>query len=129
MTNGKKAFKPRKHERFLALTGMYAALRPDYVKVGQIRDISVAGLAFEYIGAKKESPDELRALDILMLDGGFYLNNLPCRIVSDVIAYKGPEGLSATMRRCGIQFRELTAYQSGRLEFFIRQHIMPEKQA
>ena len=58
MTNRKKG--QRKHKRFGAPIGTYVALRPDFVKVGQITDISVGGLAFDYVGDDEGSSAESR---------------------------------------------------------------------
>ena len=125
MTNRKKG--QRKHRRFGAPTGTYVALRPDFIKVGQITDISVGGLGFDYVGDDEGSSAESRELDILMLDGAFHLYNILCRIISDLVTHRSPPGLTTNMRRCGVQFEELTAYQSGRLKYFIEKHTTGEK--
>jgi hypothetical protein len=95
--------------------------------VGQITDISVGGLAFDYVGDDEGSSAELRELDILMLDGAFHLYNIPCRIISDLVTHQSHPGLTTNMRRCGVQFEELTVYQSGRLRYFIEKHTTGEK--
>lgn len=117
----------RKRKRFQVPTGAYVALRPDYIKVGQIIDMSMDGLAFDYVGDGKKSSTASRELDILMLDGAFHLYKIPCRIISDFRAYQSPSGPSISMRRCGVHFGELTAYQSGRLDYFIEKHTTGEK--
>ncbi len=40
----------RKYTRFLAEEDGYAALGANFTKVGKLKDISIGGLAFEYIG-------------------------------------------------------------------------------
>ncbi len=125
MTNRKKG--QRKHKRFGAPIGTYVALRPDFVKVGQITDISVGGLAFDYVGDDEGSSAESRELDILMLDAAFHLYNIPCRVIADLVTDQSPPGFTTNMRRCCVQFEELTAYQSGRLKYFIEKHTTGEK--
>jgi hypothetical protein len=124
MSKGKEH---RKRKRFQVPTGTYIALRPDYIKVGQIIDISVDGLAFDYVGHDKKSSTESRELDILMLDSAFHLYKIPCRIISDLKTYQSPPGFTISMRRCGVQFGGLTAYQSGRLKYFIKKHTKSKK--
>lgn len=127
MTSSRQIVERRIHKRFQVPTGTYVGLRPDYTRLGQIIDISLDGLAFDYVGDGKKSSAESRELDILMLDGAFHLYKIPCRIISDFRAYQSPSGPSMSMRRCGVHFGELTAYQSGRLEYFIEKHTAGEK--
>ena len=122
MINRKNVVERRTHNRFDVPVGTYVALRPDYVKVGQMADISIDGLAFYYVDADEKSAAAAPELDILMFDRPFHLYQISCRIISDVRAYQSPQGLTTSMRRCGLQFGGLTAYQSGRLEYFIEKH-------
>jgi hypothetical protein len=113
----------RKHKRFQAEDGAYAAVRPQYDKIGQIIDISRGGLAFRYMVSGNQE-DKSSELDIFLIGDGFHLDKVPFQTVSD---QEIPERLCAgsqTMRRCAVQFGELTQMQTLQLEEFIRNHII-----
>lgn len=115
----------RRHKRFQAEEGAYAAVRPQYEKIGQIIDVSRGGLAFRYMvsGSQEDASSEL---DIFLIGEGFHLDKVPFQTVSD----EGiPERLSPgsqKMRRCGVQFGELTQMQILKLKEFILNHTVVE---
>jgi hypothetical protein len=115
----------RRHKRFQAEEGAYAAVRPQYDKIGQIIDVSRGGLAFRYMisGSQEDASSEL---DIFLIGDGFHLDKVPFQTVSD----EGiPERLSPgsqKMRRCGVQFGELTQMQILKLKEFILNHTVVE---
>ena len=47
----------RKHARFFSPENAFAALGRNYTKVGKIKNISLGGLAFEYIAGEASHPD------------------------------------------------------------------------
>ena len=113
----------RRHKRFQAEEGAYAAVRPQYDKIGQIIDVSRGGLAFRYMVSDSQggvSPE----LDVFLIGDSFHLDRVPFRIVSD----EGiPERLSPgtqEMRRCGVEFGELTQMQILKLQEFILNHTV-----
>ena len=115
----------RKHKRFRAEDGAYAAVRPQYDKIGQIIDVSRGGLAFRYLASESEE-DASSELDIFLIGDDFHLDKLPFKTVSDE---EIPEKLSPgsqTMRRCGVQFGKLTQIQAIKLEEFILKHTIDE---
>lgn len=113
----------RSHKRFQAEDGAYAAVRPQYDKIGQIIDVSRGGLAFRYL-ASGSHEDESFEMDIFLIGDGFHLDKVPFKTVLDQEIPKrlcpGPQ----TMRRCGVQFGELTQMQALELEEFILKHTM-----
>ena len=115
----------RKHKRFLAEDGAYAAVRPQYDKIGQIIDISQGGLSFSYIVSDGQA-HEGSELDIFLIGDDFHLDKVPFKIVSD---QKIPERLSPgslKMRRCAVQFGDLTQKQMLKLEDFILSYTVDE---
>ena len=115
----------RKHKRFRAEEGAYAAVRPHYDKIGQIIDVSRGGLAFRYLVSDSQE-DASSELDIFLIGDGFHLDKVPFQTVSD----EGiPERLSPSsqkMWRCGVQFGELTQMQILKLKEFILNHTVVE---
>ncbi|MGD8982536.1 MAG: PilZ domain-containing protein [Desulfobacteraceae bacterium] len=125
MTSRIEVVERRRHKRFQAEEGAYAAVRPQYDKIGQIIDVSRGGLAFRYMisGSQEDASSEL---DIFLIGDGFHLDKVPFQTVSD----EGiPERLSPgsqKMRRCGVQFGELTQMQILKLKEFILNHTVVE---
>ncbi len=117
----KKLVERRKHKRFLVSKGAFVALRPDYLKVGQVTNIGMGGLAFTYLMDDGKPPDLSSQLDIFLASQDFYLDKVPFETISDFQADAIPFS-SVSMRDCSVQFGELTAYQSGRLKYFIKKH-------
>jgi hypothetical protein len=115
----------RRHKRLQAEDGAYAAIRPQYDKIGQVIDVSRGGLAFRYMVSGSHE-DESYEMDIFLIGDGFHLDKVPFKTVSDQKMPKrlcpGPQ----TMRRCCVQFGELTQTQALKLEEFILKHTIDE---
>ena len=112
----------RKLTRLLAQDTAYAVLRPDFKKIGKIKNMSEGGLVFQYIAYEVQHNDASESeIDIFISEeGGFHLLKIPCRIIYDS---KFDECQTSThhieMRWCGVQFGELTEEQAADLEFFL----------
>lgn len=108
----------RKEQRYLVKGRAVAVLSPNHILPYQILDISRNGLAFSYSGPQKWS-DELLQLE-LYDDENLWLDKIPIRIVSDCPLDES----SRDLRRCGVQFGELTPSQEAQLEYFIQEHTI-----
>jgi hypothetical protein len=140
----------RKHERYHVKTGTFALLRSTSiefskiremgmgeigfavikskpVKMGQIINISMNGLAFEYI-ERRDKAIKVFKLDILYAQDAFYLGKLLFRPTFDYVIESEIPLNTFTIHRCGVEFGGLTSYQKSRLEYFLIKHaIMPEQ--
>ncbi len=121
----KERVERRKHKRFRAEDGAYAAIRPHYNKIGQIIDVSRGGLAFRYMVCDSEN-DGSYELDIFLLGNGFHLDKVSVRMVSDQDMPKGVSPGSLNMRRCAVQFEELSQKESLQLDYFMENHTLGE---
>ncbi len=105
------AIKKRKYERFSPQGNAFAALGRRYTKVGRIKDISLGGLAFEYISAVGTDRDSSR-VDIFLIGDVFHLYNIPCEVVYDIphpVLFENIESIKlSSIKRCGVQFGTLT---------------------
>lgn len=111
----------RRFKRFQAPKKAFVLVRGLDGKLGQIIDIGRGGLAFRYV-ANGKKPKKLSQLDIFLANNGFHLEKVSCEIVSDFeLGKKGPSD-SLTMRRCGVQFGELSQDLLSRLEYFIENY-------
>ena len=111
----------RKDKRFQLKKCAFAIPRARTRKLWQIMDISKGGLAFQYVvnGERVyDSPD----LDIAYSKASFYLEKMPFKAVSDLEIENGIRWSSLKVRRCGVQFGELTDNQVSLLEDFIQNY-------
>ena len=117
-------FDQRKDTRFLAREGSIAVVRNKFSsKFGIINDISKGGLAFRYLVTDFELEEDSKEpfeLNIVCKPGGLPLSIGSCKIIKD--NYIPPEysfclGL---MRKCSVQFGDMTPDQELRLEYFIK---------
>ncbi len=121
----KKLVEQRKQTRFLVREGAFAVLRDNMSKLGQIIDIAKGGLAFRYLAIGNPTNGSFR-LDIFLAENGFYLGNLPFKIISDIeIDHEIPFS-SLTVRRLGVQFGDLSDKQTSQLKYFIHNHTTGE---
>jgi c-di-GMP-binding flagellar brake protein YcgR len=108
----------RKAKRYLVKGRAMAVLSPNHILPYQIIDISRNGLAFSYHG-QHIWDDELLQLEIYD-DENIFLDKIPIRIVADCPLDES----SKNLRRCGVQFGELTPSQKAQLEYFIQEHTI-----
>ena len=76
----------REHVRYLPYKNAFAALGNNYSKVGNFKDISLGGLAFEYITGEVSEKMDTHA-DIFLLDSINHLYNIPCQVVYAIEIY------------------------------------------
>jgi len=111
----------REKERRQPKATTFVALRPEFVKLGKLTDISSSGLCFEYISKGDVEPgsDELE-MDMFISGNGYYLPNVPCRLVYDVKINKEMTFMAGLeYRRCGLQFARLSDKQIDHLEHYL----------
>jgi len=115
----------RKHKRFRSQDLAFAAFGSYTMEIGEIIDISMGGLAFLYI-ADGDQINESRELEIYLAKYGFHLEKVPFNTISD---FELPNEFPTSfiiMRRCGVQFGELTQDQVSQLGYFIQNHTVGE---
>ncbi len=99
----------------------FAVIKSKPIKMGQIINISKDGLAFHYI-ERQGASNSLFKMDILFAQDAFYLDRLLFKPVFDVEIDTDLPLNSFTIRKCGVQFGELSSRQHSRLEYFICNH-------
>ena len=115
----------RKYTRFLAEEDVYAALGANFAKVGKIKDISIGGLAFEYVDYTENFVQDSSSATIFHSLDEFHLPNLACRLICNLVITAENDDpqfkRQYAIHRCAIQFGDITAKQRKQLEFFINQ--------
>lgn len=117
----------RKHTRYRVREGAYAALSPDFGKMGQIIDISRGGLCFRYIARLDHPADDVSESHVFVGDEGIYLEKMPNQLVEDVPVESddipspimmGSRAMPAVRQR-RVRFGDLTGNQLAQLNYFI----------
>lgn len=116
----------RQFQRYSAPESAFALLRAGHEKLGQIKNISKGGLAFEYTpdeNHKNSVESELsRKIDIFIFGDkifgdNFRLSTIPCKIIYDGDTVPDHSIItSIPMRRCGVQFGNLNPEAAGLLD-------------
>jgi len=116
------AIEKRKYERVSPEGNAFAALGRRYAKVGRIKDISMGGLAFEYISAVGIDKDHSQ-VDIFLIGDVFHLYNLPCEVVYDIeypAIFENMKSVKiSSFKRCGLQFRAMSEYDMAQMQLFL----------
>jgi hypothetical protein len=123
--DSKKVVEKRKHKRFRSKDLAYAAFGSKAMKIGQIIDISLGGLAFQYI-ADGDQINGARELEIYLATNGFHIKDIPFNTISDIALPKEFSLSTIIMRRRGVQFGMLTKFQKTQLGYLIEYHTVGE---
>ena len=113
----------RSHKRFIVQEGTFAALRNHDVTLGVIKDISRGGFAVHYVANGNLLHGSVM-IDCLFKEGHSYLKDVPVKIISDLEVDDRPLFSSISMRRCGLQFKEMTPARMSQLERFIENYAL-----
>lgn len=111
----------RKHKRFKVKGGAFAVSAPDYNKLGQIKDISKSGFAFQYIENGEQTKDSVE-VEIFLTGDDFYLKKLPVRTVTDFEVDNPVASNSMPMRQLNLQFGKLNYPQKLLLDYFLQRY-------
>lgn len=103
----------------------FVVLRPEFSKSGELLDISRGGLCFQYLFKSNPGRDVATSLkiDIFIINNGYYLPKVPCTLVYDVEKKEATSfPISLEIRRCGLQFGELSKEQTRQVELYLSHH-------
>lgn len=120
------AHEKRKYTRFKVQDKVYAALGINFSKVGKLQDISMDGLAFQYIEETKNISQKSSMIAIFHSEDMFFLPNLACTIIADQPICENVKMSNAKSRyvakKCAVRFKGITTYQRDKLEFLINHY-------
>jgi len=109
----------RKFIRYQVKEKVFAALGEQFSRVGKIIDISLGGLAFEYVNEESGNND-LTRIDIFVTANGMHLSRIPCRKVYEQPITQGPDldedSETLNVKRCGVEFGNLSEDQVNQLK-------------
>jgi len=106
------------------------ALRPEFVRLGKVIDISSSGLKFQYLISEDNHVEKGRvALDMFIGSDGYYLPDIPCETVYErKLEQRGTDTMGLEQRQCGMRFRDLNQEQTDKLQMFLQHHTSDEVQ-
>ena len=117
----------RAHVRYTPNCDAFISLGSGFTHVGSIRDISLAGAAFEHFPYNPLIAPGDHSVDIFICRSDMHIMNIPCRIVYELPV---PENIlnltpdrAMTQKRCGIKFKAVTSHHQKQLECFLTQYI------
>jgi hypothetical protein len=96
-------------------------------KMGQIRNLSLKGLCFNYIVNDDKIP-ESNEVDILFAEDNFYLSALPCRIVREKTESNELPFTPIVMKQRAVAFTDLSSEQERTLSRFLQSHGRRQRQ-
>ena len=119
----------RKHKRFVPKGLAFVVFRPDFRKIGPIKNISRGGLGCSYLCPVDEGipvAESRQMVDILLSGNSFYISKIPCSPVYDDMENNGQESFMQDVvnRRCGLKFDQLTEEQEKQINFFLENHTV-----
>ena len=116
----------RRYTRFVVEDHTFAALGKDYSKVGKIIDISLGGLAFEYLNDNQHSVNGVSMINLFSSVGGFHMSELTCRVICDFPTRLADRNVDGTLQknRCSIQFTSISDAQRELLDEFIKNNTV-----
>ena len=114
----------RRAVRFLPRKSTFVALRPEFVRLGKVVDISSTGLRFQYLIAEDNPVEKGRvALDMFIGSDVYYLPDIPCETIYErKLAQHGSDLMGLEQRQCGIKFRPMNQKQADKLDMFLTHH-------
>ena len=111
----------RKKERLKPKNLTYLALRPDFIMLGSVVNISKNGLCFQYMAKKNRTKNHASiSIDIFVSNNEYYLPEIYCKVIYDTtIIEKTISYLNIEFRLCGLHFNRFTKAQYDQLELYI----------
>ena len=109
----------RKFRRLLPRDLTFAVFRPHFSNLGKVKDISIGGLALEYVLKETQNAGSSE-IDIFLTDDFFYLRRIPSKTIYD--REIDEESRSVKTMRCGLQFGDLTPTQKSQIEYFLQNY-------
>lgn len=126
MVGRKRTIERRKHKRYKAVEGAYAAISPNSHKLGQVIDICMGGLSFKYIDTTGDDADldqPQQEETIFLSSMGYYVGDLPFKTISDYEITNAPSFSSMKIRKRHVQFTDLSFKQLFDLDYYLRNNV------
>jgi len=114
----------RSEKRLYPINGSVVVPNSDLSKECKIVDVGKNGLSFYYNG-RKDLMGAVADLTVKIVDNGFHIANIPCKVVSQASAADDYMSDSNDIKRLGVQFGVLTRDQKDQIEYYMKQYTAP----
>lgn len=114
----------RRHKRFNVKEGIFAVSSPDHDRLGQIKDVSKGGLAFQYLETIQSYKEPIE-VEIFSPFEDLSVKVLPVRSVRDFKIVTDKKYNTLPIRQTCLQFQNLNHSQELLLDKFIRIYSQP----
>lgn len=125
MDDSKSGQNRRKEDRMPFHDNVYVVIDTQPEMMGQMVELSSTGMAFTFmdleVASRKLSGRDYLHVDLFAAGKGYFLRNLPARIVSNIGTSAENEQSSLKVRRIGVEFVQPTLAQQVRINSLIRQ--------
>ena len=116
----------RKEARIAIDENVYVVIDTKPQMMGQMVEISSRGMAFTFVdldavSQRLKDQADLR-LDLFAGGKGYFIRNLPCRVVSKIDEDHSNSTASVLIKRVGVEFESLTLPQQVQINALIRRH-------
>lgn len=111
----KKYTEKRKYTRYRLKDRVLARIQPDPTQTYHLIDISMGGMTFRYLGDGRRYQENILSGDLVFEDKNVTLKDFTFEIKSDLLV----KDSFIPMRRCGVQFKNVSPEQHDQLEKFI----------
>lgn len=109
-------------------TQAFVVVRPQFKKLGALKDVSLCGLGFQYVLMDGQKPLSDKSapvkIDLFISNNGFYLPKVSCKLAYDRLVEN--EFSAGCMRfcHCGLEFDEITEEQTNQINYFLAQYTV-----
>ncbi len=114
----------RKEERVTVGESVYVVINTQPQMMGQMVEISSTGMAFTFVDldavSRLLSDQSALRLDLFAGGKGFFVRNLPCRLVSKINNTSSSSFSSLLIKRIGVEFKALSVPQQVQINTLIR---------
>lgn len=105
--------------RYALVRDFFLVFRPNFDRIGKLKDLSSGGAAFEYAAYESyEKVDEAEVDIFAPKPRGFLLSRVPIKIVYDV-GVEQPSLNGVETRRCGFSFWQLSPQHTDQVELLL----------
>lgn len=116
----------RKEARIAIDENVYVVIDTKPQMMGQMVEISSRGMAFTFVdlnsvSQRLEDQADLK-LDLFAGGKGYFIRDLPCRVISKIDEDPSNSRVSVLIKRVGVEFESLTLPQQVQINALIRRH-------
>jgi len=110
--------------RYSVRDRIFITFRPDFDRVGLLKDVSMGGLSFEYTSTRSLRHLQDVYVDIFSYQKSYTLTGVRCKVIYDNPICDRPSFGNIGSRRCGVLFRRLSRDQLLKLKVLINEYTV-----